>query len=95
MKVLLAHIGLDFLIYRAETPIPDSTRTPRIPGSSRTWLPIGANWRALENITVGIGYSHIFVQDGDVDLSATDPGNVFRGVRPIPPPAGFKPARKR
>lgn len=62
-----------------QTPIPDSTRTPRIPGSSRTWLSIGANWRALENVTVGIGYSHIFVQDGDVDLSATDPGNTFRG----------------
>ncbi|MBK8909594.1 MAG: outer membrane protein transport protein [Rhodospirillales bacterium] len=62
-----------------QTPIPDDRRTPRIPASSRTWLSVGASFQPLDSLQVGIGYTHLFVDDGSIDLAAGDPGNTFRG----------------
>jgi long-chain fatty acid transport protein len=62
-----------------ESPIPDSTRTPRIPGNDRQWLAIGAHWLPMAGVALDAGYTHIFVDEADVDLSATDTGNTFRG----------------
>lgn len=68
-----------------QSPIEDGFRTPRIPGNDRTWLSVGAAWAPRDWLTVGAGYSHIFVADGDVDLDGgpTDaPGGrgVLRGT---------------
>lgn len=62
-----------------QTPIPDDRRTPRIPSSNRTWLSIGASYQPVESLQIGIGYTHLFVDDASIDLAATDPGNTFRG----------------
>jgi long-chain fatty acid transport protein len=62
-----------------ESPIPDETRTPRIPGNDRTWLSIGANYSPYAWFTVNAAYTHLFVKDGDIDLDASDPGNASRG----------------
>ncbi len=53
-----------------QSPIPDATRTPRIPGADRTWLSIGAQYRVSENFTVDMGYTHIIFADSSVDLTA-------------------------
>ncbi len=51
-----------------ETPIPDATRrTPRIPGNDRTWLSFGLTYKMNPAFIVDVGYSHLFIDDGDVN----------------------------
>ncbi len=51
-----------------ETPIPDETRrTPRIPGSDRTWLSFGLTYQMNSAFIVDVGYSHLFIDDADVN----------------------------
>lgn len=53
-----------------ETPIPDETRTPRIPGADRTWLSLGAGY-AMDGWNFDFAYAHLFVADGDINLVDT------------------------
>lgn len=62
-----------------QSPIPERTRTPRIPGGDRTWLAVGAQYTPLTGVTLDVGYAHIFVEDTAVDLDADQPGNASRG----------------
>ena len=64
-----------------QSPVPDSTRTPRIPDGNRTWLSIGATWNATRNVALSLAYSHIFVADTKVALTDLGPGtpNFLRG----------------
>lgn len=62
-----------------ESPIPDETRTPRIPGEDRVWTSFGADYTPFPQLTVGLSYTHVFVEDPSVNLSASDQGNTFRG----------------
>lgn len=63
-----------------QTPIPDDTRTPRVPGNDRYWVSIGAGYKPFDWAEVTLSYTHIFMQDGNVNLSATeDPNNATRG----------------
>jgi long-chain fatty acid transport protein len=52
-----------------KSPVPDSTRTPRLPDNDRYWLSVGAGYKVNEWLTANIGYSHVFVKDGDVALA--------------------------
>lgn len=61
------------LIYRAglaldETPIrsPEQT-TARIPGNDRTWLSFGAGYDFSTAWTVDVGYSHLFLDDTEIN----------------------------
>ncbi len=62
-----------------ESPIPDSTRTPRIPGNDRHWIAVGANYSPMPWLTLDAGYTHIFLKNSSVDLSVDEPGGTFRG----------------
>jgi long-chain fatty acid transport protein len=62
-----------------QSPVPDRTRTPRIPGGSRTWIALGAGYRVLPNLSLSLSYTHIFVDDVALDLAAASPGNGARG----------------
>ena len=62
-----------------QTPIPDSTRTPRLPSNDRLWLAVGASYQAMENLTVEFAFTHIFVDDATIDLTTNGVGNTFRG----------------
>lgn len=47
-----------------ETPVPSvKFRTPRIPDNDRFWLAFGASYRYSEQLSVDIGYVHIFADD--------------------------------
>ena len=60
--VLRAGIALD------ETPIPsDERRTPRIPGNDRLWLSLGLTYVASDTFSFDVGYSHLFIDDTDID----------------------------
>lgn len=56
-----------------ETPVPNAElRTPRIPDASRLWVAFGASYQASDNLTLDVGYVHIFVDDAvirDTELS--------------------------
>lgn len=52
-----------------ESPIPDSTRTPRVPGSDRYWVSFGGEYELGGGISLSASYTHIFVEDGDIDLT--------------------------
>ena len=51
-----------------ESPIPDDTRTPRVPGSDRYWVALGGEYDLSSNISLNASYTHIFMEDGDIDL---------------------------
>jgi len=51
-----------------ETPIPGPQfRTPRIPGDNRTWLSFGITYRFAPSFIVDVGYSHLFIDDSEID----------------------------
>ncbi len=67
-------IGMDYqysdlLILRTgvaydETPIPSAERrTARVPGNDRTWLSFGLSYLMDDDLTVDVGYSHLFIDD--------------------------------
>jgi long-chain fatty acid transport protein len=62
-----------------QTPVEDEHRTPLIPDADRYWLSAGVGWQPLDWLGLDAGYTHIFVDSADVDLSASDPGSTFRG----------------
>jgi len=51
-----------------QSPIPDSTRTPRVPGSDRTWVSLGASFDINPNFGIDAGYTHIFMDDAIVGI---------------------------
>lgn len=73
------HWNLRFGVAHDQTPVPNRTRTPRIPDEDRYWISLGFNYAPTDWMSLDFGYAHIFVDDSKVNLSATDPGNTFRG----------------
>ena len=61
-----------------QSPVPDSTRTPRIPDGDRYWISVGASYQPVDWLALSAGYTHIFVQDTAVRLSGTGE-NQLRG----------------
>lgn len=53
-----------------QTPVPDATRTPRLPDPDRTWLAIGAHWQATDAIRLDFGYAHLFSDDVPLNENA-------------------------
>ena len=65
----------DALMLRAgaayeKSPVPDATRTPRVPDNDRYWLSLGASYRFNDSYTVNLAYSHVFMKNGDVNIAA-------------------------
>lgn len=52
-----------------QSPVPDSTRTPRIPDSDRTWVSLGASFDVNPNFGIDAGYTHIFMDDAAVNIA--------------------------
>lgn len=53
------------------TPIPnDERRTARIPGNDRTWLSLGLGYRFSPEVSVDVGYSHLFTDTTDINNTA-------------------------
>ncbi len=56
--------------------------TPRIPDNNRTWASLGLSYAWSRNASVDVGYTHLFIPKGRVELSAgtspSDP-NAVRG----------------
>jgi long-chain fatty acid transport protein len=69
----------DSLVLRAglaidETPIPSKElRTPRIPGEERFWVSVGLTYVAGDNFSFDVGYSHLTVDDPEIDNTFESP----------------------
>ena len=59
--------------------MPNDDRTPRIPDADRYWLSAGVSWAPWQDWTFDLGYSHIFLEDTEVDLTTAGAGNATRG----------------
>ena len=59
-----------------QSPVPDSTRGPRLPGNDRFWLSGGVSYRFNKYARLHFSYFHIFVDDAGIDISSTAGGNL-------------------
>ena len=69
--VLRGGVALD------EEAIPGpERRTPRIPGNDRTWVSFGAGYDFNPNLTLDVGYAHLFLDETPIDNDgAESPGS--------------------
>ena len=65
-----------------EDPVPSTQlRTPRIPGSDRTWVSFGLGYKFNDKSQLDFGYAHLFVDDTPIDnASESAGGTTIRGV---------------
>lgn len=54
-----------------EEAISAEYRTVRIPGNDRTWLSLGASWKAGTKTTLDISYAHLWIKDASIDDDQT------------------------
>jgi len=54
-----------------DSPVPDSTRGPRLPDNNRYWVSVGASYKWNDWLTLHGAYSHVFMDNGDVAQPAT------------------------
>ena len=50
------------------SPVPDATRTPRIPDADRTWASAGVSCQVTKAFGLDAGYSHLFCKNSTVNL---------------------------
>jgi long-chain fatty acid transport protein len=54
-----------------KSPVPDGTRSVRVPDNDRYWLSLGASYRITDSMVANLAYSHVFIKDGDVKVLNT------------------------
>ncbi len=75
--VLTLRAGLAF----DEEPIPSAKRrTPRIPGTDRTWISFGAGYKFSDKLDVDFGYSHLFLDEAPIDHTDESLGHTTLGL---------------
>jgi long-chain fatty acid transport protein len=62
-----------------QSPVKGAFRTPRIPDQDRYWLSLGAGYQPAAWLSLDAAFTYIFMDDANVDLSASDTGNGARG----------------
>jgi long-chain fatty acid transport protein len=73
------HLTWRFGVAYDESPVPDATRTPRIPDADRFWLAAGLQYRMDRKRSLDVGYTHIFVDDSRIDIAANASTGTLRG----------------
>lgn len=61
------------------SPVPDATRTPRLPDSNRLWLSAGGTYALTPQLSLDLAYTHILAEAANIALSPLTPGNALRG----------------
>jgi long-chain fatty acid transport protein len=62
------------------TPISDRVRTTRLPDNDKFWASIGASWRIAPFAHIDLAYTHLFVKDTNVNISAASGNPSFNGT---------------
>lgn len=63
-----------------ETPVPDSTRTPRMPDNDRNWISLGLTWAPSEALEVSAAYTRIIIDDPELDIVSTSGSRLVGGA---------------
>ena len=58
------------------TPVPDATRTARLPEKNHTWLSAGASYASAAPLRLDVYLSHLITPDADINLSDPFSGTV-------------------
>ena len=56
-----------------QTPVQDEFRTARLPDEDRFWVALGGTYALTEMISIDVGFTHIFIQDAEIDETLTAP----------------------
>jgi long-chain fatty acid transport protein len=60
-----------------ESPITEQTRGTRLPDNDRLWVSVGASLKWSDNLSLDIGYSHIFVDKTPITITAASGNPTF------------------
>src|SRR5262245_51665098 len=52
------------------SPVTDQVRIPIVPDNDRIWASIGASWQVWTGFSFDLAYSHIWVKDPSINISA-------------------------
>jgi long-chain fatty acid transport protein len=55
------------------SPVTDQVREPNVPDNNRIWASIGASWKVSKFMHFDLAYTHIFVKEAPINLSAGNP----------------------
>jgi long-chain fatty acid transport protein len=62
------------------TPINDQVRTTRLPDNDKFWLSAGLSWKVAPFARMDLAYSHLFVKDTNVNITAASGNPSFNGT---------------
>ena len=62
------------------SPVTDQVRTPLVPDNDRLWASVGASYVIGPNITADLAYTHIWVRDPTINITATSGNPSFDGI---------------
>ena len=60
--------------------ITDQVRVLLPPDNNRIWASIGASWQVFRGFSFDLAYSHVWVKDTSVNISATSGNPTFNGA---------------
>jgi long-chain fatty acid transport protein len=60
-----------------QSPITDGTRGTRLPDANRLWVSAGGTYKCNEQLGLEFAYSHIFIKDAPINLSAASGNPTF------------------
>ena len=63
-----------------KSPITDGVRIPALPDNDRTWVSIGASYKYSNKISFDAAYSHLFVKNTPINISAASGNPSFDGI---------------
>ncbi|MDJ0738111.1 MAG: outer membrane protein transport protein [Gammaproteobacteria bacterium] len=64
-----------------ESPIKDAaSRSARLPDADRIWVAAGASFSPSEDLTIDVGYAHLFINEPKINKTGTDAEDVTRGA---------------
>ncbi|WP_365808269.1 outer membrane protein transport protein [Alcanivorax sp.] len=69
---------LRFGVAKEESTQGTDNRSAISPDSDRIWATLGAGFNPTDNMTIDVGYAHIFVEDADI--SRSDKGAQLKGT---------------
>jgi long-chain fatty acid transport protein len=62
------------------SPITDQVRTPRLPDNDRFWASIGASWNLNKAIRIDFAYTHLWIKDPNINITAASGNPWFSGI---------------
>lgn len=62
-----------------QSPVPDATRTPRVPDGDRSWISAGLTWRLTDHTDLSAALTRIHVKKSPINLSTSESSNTYRG----------------